>query len=223
MTDQEFLILLDKYKRNELGQEGIHVLMQEIAQGKRDSLVQEDILRTMEGFDDEQRTLTPGAEDQILSGLLGTIRPPARRTFLVHYGWHAAAAVLLLILTGGAFRAWQSHKKPAALVAASTVRQPDAAPGGNKALLTLADGAIIALDSTHTGALTSQGNVSVFARSGQLVYNETTRQPAAGISYNTLRTPKRRTISAHIAGWHQSMAQCGFFIALPNAVHRCNP
>ncbi|HEY0612173.1 MAG TPA: FecR domain-containing protein, partial [Chitinophaga sp.] len=80
--------------------------------------------------------------------------------------------------------------KSAAPLATSALTRPDAMPGGNKAQLTLADGAIVELDSSRTGSLPAQGNVSVLARPGQLVYNKTASQVPASVSYNILRTPK---------------------------------
>jgi hypothetical protein len=75
MTDQEFLILLEKYKQNQLDQKGIHSLMQEIAQGRRHTLIEEDILRTVENMEVSDSTLTAEDQEQLLSALLENIRP----------------------------------------------------------------------------------------------------------------------------------------------------
>ncbi len=66
----------------------------------------------------------------------------------------------------------------------------DVAPGGNKAILTLADGSVIVLDSAQNGTLTNQGNTKVIKLdNGQLAYN------SAGIKstevlFNTISTPR---------------------------------
>jgi ferric-dicitrate binding protein FerR (iron transport regulator) len=190
MTDQEFLILLKKYKQNQLDQEGIQILMQEIAQGRRHTLVQEDILQTLAGVDIGDSTLTAEDQEQILSGLLESIRPSQPRAFLFRYRWHVAATVALIILTGSAFYIWQSQKKSPAPLTASAASRPDATPGGNKALLTLSDGAVVELDSNRTGPLPAQGNARLLVRPGQLIYNKNASQVPAAISYNILRTPK---------------------------------
>jgi len=190
MTDQEFLILLEKYKQNQLDQNGIHSLMQEIAEGRRHALIEEDILRTVENMEVSDSTLTAADQEQILSALLENIRPSRPKPLLFRYRWSAAAAVALLILTGSAFYMWQSQRKTAAPVTAAAVSRPDAKPGTNKALLTLADGAVVELDSSRTGPIPAQGNASVLARPGQLVYNKTSSQAPAAVSYNLLRTPK---------------------------------
>lgn len=75
-------------------------------------------------------------------------------------------------------------------------------PGGNKAVLTLADGQTIILDTAANGQLTRQGNITVTkANSGLLVYSAGDRHlntksgadlgaGSAGVTFNTLRTPR---------------------------------
>jgi ferric-dicitrate binding protein FerR (iron transport regulator) len=64
---------------------------------------------------------------------------------------------------------------------------------GNQAILTLANGSVIILDSTKNGIITNQGNVKVIKLdSGQLAYSPLTTNGAASseISYNTISTPR---------------------------------
>lgn len=60
--------------------------------------------------------------------------------------------------------------------------------GGNKAILTLADGSTIVLDDKQDGALTKQGNTQVIKLNGKLVYNST-NENSNEILYNTITTP----------------------------------
>jgi len=112
--------------------------------------------------------------------------PIMRRTM-----FYAAAAVLLLVATGGYW--WLNRRRvaPGAVVEAKRANVPqNIVPGGNKAVLTLADGSAITLDSARNGLLTQQGNVKVVkVSSGQLVYNALHEKPA-GMLYNTLATPR---------------------------------
>ncbi|HQV55628.1 MAG TPA: FecR domain-containing protein [Chitinophagaceae bacterium] len=101
--------------------------------------------------------------------------------------WYAAAAVLLL----GGFLTYrlafqQPDKTP---IVKTTPEKNDVAPGGNKAILTLADGSTIILDNAANGNLAEQGNTKVIKLDdGQLAYN------AGGIGsevvYNTISTPR---------------------------------
>jgi ferric-dicitrate binding protein FerR (iron transport regulator) len=99
--------------------------------------------------------------------------------------------VLLLLTAAGWFMLSRSSKPD---VTTAAVIKNDVAPGGNKALLTLADGSTIVLDNAANGVVAEEGNATVVKlKNGQLVY-KTDKDQAAGkageISYNTLSTPK---------------------------------
>lgn len=64
----------------------------------------------------------------------------------------------------------------------------DVAPGGNRAILQLADGSTIILDSTNNGNIASQGKTQIIKINGKLAYN--TAGASAEILYNTISTPR---------------------------------
>lgn len=100
----------------------------------------------------------------------------------------AAAAVAALAIAGLAhlFRPARMN----APVAKHTV-PIQVAPGGNKAVLTLADGSQITLDSAGNGAIASQGNVQVLKTgSGQLAYSAGSGNAGSEVIYNVLSTPR---------------------------------
>lgn len=70
--------------------------------------------------------------------------------------------------------------------------QNDIAPGGNKAILTLADGSTIVLDSANNGAITKQGNMTVIKlNDGEITYSPETRNlKPETVAYNTITTPR---------------------------------
>lgn len=73
---------------------------------------------------------------------------------------------------------------------AAKVQLADIPPGGNKAILTLADGSSISLDSAGSGLLASQGGTSVTqSGKGQLVYKSGGKTENAPV-FNTVTTPK---------------------------------
>jgi ferric-dicitrate binding protein FerR (iron transport regulator) len=102
--------------------------------------------------------------------------------------WFRYAAAILLILGAGSYL-WLRQNRTSALVKESKHLSPDIAPGGNKAILTLADGSIIVLDSAANGTLAAQGNTQILKLdAGSLAYNA---GAASGeILYNTIGTPK---------------------------------
>jgi transmembrane sensor len=113
-----------------------------------------------------------------------------RVRFLKRLGWAAAASLILL---GAAvyFSTRHNSKQPAIQIAA--LPKNDILPGGNKAILTLAGGRTIILDSTANGTLAQQGNSKVQKLSNrQLSYSTTTTgyPSRARPEYNTLSTPR---------------------------------
>jgi transmembrane sensor len=112
--------------------------------------------------------------------------PPVRRVHFLRASWvRSAAAVLLIIGSSAMFVYKLTHKEKMEPIASARV---DIQPGGNKAVLTLADGSSIILDSTRTGPLAQQGNARVITKKGQLAYNEIGNGSA--IVHNTMTTPK---------------------------------
>ncbi|MET3877158.1 FecR domain-containing protein [Chitinophaga sp. OAE865] len=105
------------------------------------------------------------------------------RRMVIRYA--AAAAITLFIGTAGYF-AWkgQSRKMPVTIVSANDVK-----PGRSGAVLTLADGSEVVLDSLGNGIVTNQQGTRVTLNNGQLSYD------AAGsgtVSQNTMTTPRGR-------------------------------
>jgi len=135
--------------------------------------------------------------DEILQTILGknkdsaTVREisPARR---IQWGRIAAAAVIVLFLGSGAYF-WLANKKtndqPVTKVKEPQVQ--DFLPGGNKAVLTIAGGQRIILDSAANGQLTIQGNAQVTkTANGKLAYSSMGNTRGSIVIYNTLSTPR---------------------------------
>jgi ferric-dicitrate binding protein FerR (iron transport regulator) len=99
----------------------------------------------------------------------------------------AAAAVLIIIATGlyfGPFSPGKTDQPQDQLV-------NDVSPGGNKAILTLADGRKIALDDADKGQLAEQSGIKVSKTAdGQLTYDVSGSDVRAlKINYNIIETP----------------------------------
>lgn len=110
----------------------------------------------------------------------------------------AAVALIFLSITIALFRDYKPVNEINQVVEiVKPLNKPlyknDVKPGGNKAILTLADGTKIVLDDASKGAVTKQGNTIVIKLDkGQLAYNihpETEIQTKT-ILYNTLSTPR---------------------------------
>ena len=109
--------------------------------------------------------------------------------------WLVAATGLFFLIGGGAIVRSMHHPRPRLVRAAPAVRRfkNDVQPGGNKAILTLADGSSIELDSANNGTLSVQGNTKILKlASGSLAYQQNRHGAAAvqGPVYNTISTPR---------------------------------
>jgi ferric-dicitrate binding protein FerR (iron transport regulator) len=98
-----------------------------------------------------------------------------------------AVAAAFVLLTGVAY--WMTVRRQAA-------KQPELAqqalpavipPGGNKAVLTLADGSVVTLDSAGKQVI-RQGGVAIQQQNGQLSY--ASRSADGGVHFNKLTTPR---------------------------------
>ena len=105
----------------------------------------------------------------------------------------AYAAAVVLVIAAGMVVALVK-KKPAPPAGVMMPKQEivkDIPPGGNKAILTLADGATISLDDAKKGDIARDGNAQIVkgGDSGTLIYHAVAGNQQA-VAYNTITTPR---------------------------------
>ncbi|HJT74604.1 MAG TPA: FecR domain-containing protein, partial [Chitinophaga sp.] len=108
-----------------------------------------------------------------------------RPSGIFRLSWMRAAAAVLLVLLGSGIWYWLSREDKKPVIVESNT---DIAPGGNKAVLTLAGGQTIVLDNAVNGTISQQGNARISKQGGHLIYDATVG--SAGIGYNTLSIPR---------------------------------
>lgn len=179
-------------------------LMDLLAHAENDAELKTLLSETWQRFNSQSQVFTDTRGDEMLAGILR--KAAADRAVPVvamhrrSFGWRsmAAAAVILCFIAAGSYfwlRAGQdtppiaragNHKTGAAPV--KTNNGP-IVPGGNRAVLTLADGDSIVLDSSRQGTLTKQGNTKIVRlNTATLAYN-TGNEKSRETVYNTLTTP----------------------------------
>jgi len=130
----------------------------------------------------------------------------------------AVAASILLSLSAGIYFFLQ--KKQADKQVAQN-QMHDIAPGGNKAILTLAGGQKIVLDNSRNGVIVNQTNIVVSKKQdGQLVYNAAqiaAPGKAEAVSYDTLTTPRGGTYNITLADNSQIWLNAGTSLRYPAA------
>ena len=134
-------------------------------------------LKEMNDYDGEE------AVDTIFSRL-GLRTPLQVRRMVGFKRGMAVAAAVLLAVAGVWLLTNRSSAPPASIV------KKDVGPGGNKAMLTLANGTTILLDTVQKGAITSQGSSRVLKLDdGRLAYEPVIKETESPV-YNTLTTPR---------------------------------
>lgn len=119
----------------------------------------------------------------LLSDKMENVRPRGSRVrFLSIRRTIAAAAILAAIATGVYF--WLQRAQKPGITQTSL---QDVVPGTNKAILTLADGSTVSLNSAGHRVI-QQGNTTVQQQGGMLQYD--VQGIESTVSYNTLTTPK---------------------------------
>ncbi len=186
MTQDQLSILLKKYIDQQLSEEELTVFFREAARPENEAVIQDALdndfrADTVAGLStaNQRARAYEAFKRETGSGN----KTPARRVLM--YRWAAAAAIALLIATG--VQVWRTSHRPVKVAAVQT--KNDLLPGGNKAVLTLANGRKIILDSAANGTLAQQGNTRVIKLdNGQLAYNAGGQTGTGDI--NTLATPR---------------------------------
>jgi ferric-dicitrate binding protein FerR (iron transport regulator) len=126
--------------------------------------------------------------------------------------WAAAAVLVLTIGAGAYFFSIKKKVQPIQLSQAQRFTN-DVQPGGNKAILILADKSAISLDDAKNGELASQGGSSVTKKDGAVQYNKVAGKDM-DLVYNTIRTPSggqyQLTLSDGTKVWLDSRSSIHF-------------
>ena len=182
MSTTELQLLLEKYKQGRISQEELLRLKVIVEAGDYEPEIKADILAALYGSVPDS-----GWQKEDETAILQHILQPAPqkatgRIRIIRYAV-AAAALGAVITAGGVYIKW---RQPAAPVAVETRQALE--PGSNKAMLVLADGKTIPLDSANIGALAKQGNTSILNTDQGLAYKP--EGAPSEVVYNTVVTPR---------------------------------
>lgn len=112
-----------------------------------------------------------------------------RFDFLRKWG-PVAASVLLVLILGVYF--WFGHKNTGTAVTVANAEEIQSGKDG--AILTLADGSQVILDSLGNGVIALQNGSQAIIKNGELIY-DLTGERTGEVVYNTMTTPKGRQFS----------------------------
>jgi transmembrane sensor len=136
----------------------------------------------------------------------------------------AAASIIGLLVVGVSnWFSGDSKKVIAKTESKKKVLKNDVLPGGDKAVLTLADGSTIVLDEAQNGDLARQGNTKVIKLDGKLSYDLANPSPGE-VVYNTITTPRGGKYQIELADgtmvWMNSSSSLRFPVAFAGKERR---
>jgi transmembrane sensor len=149
-----------------------------------EQLRQQVLLYHREGAEDNEAIILSKIRQQLSNDPV----IPVRKIHTLRRWMSAAAIALVLAGIGGYFLL--NRKKDAAPVVVKTATTANIPPGRDGAILTLADGRKVVLDSLGNGVIATQSGTQVELKNGALAYNRDAGSTAP--VYNNLTTPKGR-------------------------------
>ncbi len=147
----------------------------------------------------------------LLERSLNSDRVQPRVRFLSGGSLSWAAASIILLLAAGAYF-WTANKTPTDITAKNAV----ISPGKQGAILTLADGSQVVLDSLSNGVIAKQKGVSIMLTNGQLTYAPT-ENGSGEIVFNTISTPRGRQFQVTLPDGTQVWLNTASSIRYPTA------
>lgn len=131
-----------------------------------------------------------------LKGKMNSSSKTEKTAVIKLFNWKkiAVAASILIAVGIGTFVVFQ--KGDEAPVVAVSKQVNDKAPGKTGAILTLADGSKIVLDSLGNGLVANQNNTTVSKKNGGLVYKSGNNSE---LVYNTMTTPRARQYNLELS------------------------
>ncbi len=138
----------------------------------------------------------PTVSDGIFNAIVNAVAIDTRKrsNFTLHkINWIRYAAAIFLVVSSAAIAVYFLTNKKDKNPIAKNINNylADFAAGGKKAMLTLADGRVIILDSSINGALAQQGNTEVIKlENGEIEYKKTGNVNGDEELINTMRTPR---------------------------------
>lgn len=180
MNEELFHQLLDRYLTGKLQEEERLQLAQMLERPEYRALL-EAAMKDSFTANAYEGPPSPKRSGQMKAWLFRRMAAVSRIHMIRRWGW--AAAVALLVIASGVY--FRQRWAPEQQIAVAPVK--DVPPGTNKAVLTLADGSTVTLDSAGS-KLIRQGAAAVRQQGGSLQYEAKERGPS--VSYNTLSTPR---------------------------------
>lgn len=171
--------LLQKYVTETLSEEELKTLRELLTQPESNTVLDRE-LEALFSEQMQQGYTLPEVDERMRNHVMSRLHTetPIRRIPVHRWGW-VAACLALLVSAGTYF--FTRTQQPAGIAA-------EIAPGKDGAILTLADGSEISLDTIQNGTIALQGGAAAIVVNGRLTY----QVKGGEMVYNKMSTPKGR-------------------------------
>lgn len=193
MGQQRLILLIQQWLNKTISHEDHAELMRFLAENQQNVEVTEAMQQVMEAEVLQEYDVRPDHWDKYIEQILNADKPvqgiatlPVHRVHFLRKWWWAAASILMLIV--GALL-YFNVSNTAQKVVTVQPSQPNGQPGKRGAILTLADGRQIVLDSLGNSTIPTQNGSDVSLEKGQLQYDPA-REMEGSTAYNTMTTPR---------------------------------
>ncbi len=184
-TKKQLLALLNKEKLSDADKRWLYQYLENSDDGELEALLQQEFTNALE----DKETPDLKFYERTLAKIYGKINIKTEERPRVVFMWikriAVAASVIGMMCAG--YYLYVNNKKQNHLT--TRIFKNDVKPGSEKAVLVLANGQKIVLDTARNGTISNQGNIKVIKINGKIAYNGTGANEAE-ITFNTIYTPR---------------------------------
>jgi len=193
MTKERFQFLLEQYLLQQLSEEELQEFFDAAALPEFEPLIKAALDRDLQLQSVRNITVSEQAiqsYEKFKQWAADQQAEEKRRRKVVPLTWFRYAAAVLLLATAAVWIWGIKTPERDTIVTISDSQPIDVEPGGNRAILILADGSTIVLDSSNIGTLAMQGNARIEkTASGEIVYRVGGKEKGE-MMMNTMSTPR---------------------------------
>lgn len=223
MTEDQFIHLIQRFHNRQLSDEELVVFLQAAEDPRFEALIGAQLYAELAQIQAAPISDARRAEkvwhtvNAAIKGTSDDVQEPLERNAaktisyrnrpLKQLWLRYAAAILILFGIGSYLWTSKSDKQQ------NPVAVMDVAPGSEGAILTLADGSKILLDSLNNGRIALEKGTEVLLKDGSLMYNTIEKNNAT--SYNTMTTPRGRQFSIQLPDGSKAWLNAASSISYP--------